>query len=109
MCTKGIRNPVLINTIDRYPQSTFNQHSLNISVDSPSTLDSLVDLQFAASQLIFELVDIRQIIDWLLIECWPSVNQGINQDVNWVSINTWQWMPVARMVQEMFGRVQVLV
>ena len=100
MCTKGSHCRVLIDTLDRYSQSTLqlmlNQHSLDTSVDTWSTI--LIDFLAESWPILAETL---LSVNWYMwvgqclaaypltvypvcVRCWVSVDmKDVDCDVNW--------------------------
>ena len=81
MCSKGICGQVVINTLDRYSQSTLNdtwsildRRSIDTLVDTQSTLHRPLCWQAVERQLIFDQCMSRLTLRRLSTDCWTSVD-----------------------------------
>ena len=77
MCTNGIRGRVSIDAVDQYPRSTsrsiLDRHSIDTSVDTPSTSRSTVDyFQHSA--------DYQPTVDQVSFKCRPRLNRDVDRE-----------------------------
>jgi len=123
MHSKGICSQVLIDTLDW----NLEQFSIDIPINTQLTLDRhLINSRLIVGQVSTDpyasikisqlLTDCRVWCQWSInqvstevsMECQSSINQGYRLRV---SINTWPWMPLVHIIQNLnvsWGRPQAI-